>query len=262
MSQYSKTHEKQIRKLASKPNKESINSILKIVNADDPSERSLLVRYSVARKILQSFTKNKKLLDMMLPPRDLSNKVNKENTIRRDKKKRILIDERFVRKIMGYRNSENVFELCIFLLLITGRRTGEILNARFYNKRAGRDMYIDGVLKRSSKEAANGCHFPPLIRKTKALRLIKKFRKKLADRGKMNEKSFRRDLLRKTKKLLGANVYPHLLRGIYANYLYKFRNDENMKINSFIMEKLCHEGVTTSLNYTGFELLFDKDFVK
>ena len=62
-----------------------------------------------------------------------------------------------------------------------------------------------------------------------------------------------------TKKAIGPTWHAHMLRGVYAAYLFKFDNPENTKINTFIKNKLCHTTIDASLSYTGYTMDFDDD---
>jgi integrase len=258
--QFSRKDGQAIKALLTNPNASNVSKIKQIVESGDPSERSLLVRYSVARQMLSKHTLDKDLLNMLLPPRDISDKVAKENNIKRDDQKRINVTKHFIKKIIDLQNTNNLYELSLFLLLNTGRRTQELITGRFYSKRNDPLLYLDGVLKRS--HTPNGHGFPTLKKKTVVLRLIRKLQKTIKHKSDFNFDTYRRELLRYTKRILGSVVHPHMLRGIYANYLYKFRNTDNLKINSFIKSVLSHETVQASLSYTQFHLLFDDDFIK
>jgi len=225
------------------------------------SERSLLVRYSIVRSLLKKHTTDQKLLDMLLPPRDLSNRINKENHDRRDQAKRVTVHRAFIEKVLAFQHSDNLYDLCMVLLLITGRRTIEVLTAKIYAKGSANVLYIDGVVKRSDD---GRCKFPPLWSKAKTLKLLQKFRQKLKDKygPSFNRATFRRNLLSRIRSKLDAEAHPHMFRGIYANYLYKFRNQDQKKINTFLMDVLCHETVSTSMSYTGYDLQVDSDFIR
>ncbi len=261
-SQFSKEHWNVIKLLLrGKLTQKKVKSIRTVVEDGHPSERSLLVRYSIARKLLKSVTNNKKLLNIMLPPKEISDKVSSENAHTRDDKELINVDAGFIQKIMDYRDEDNIFKLSFFLLLITGRRVGEIVRSEFKSGQSSDYIRVNGLLKRSKKGVNDTCEFPPLINVKTTLILIKKFRKMYESAG-FSEASFRRELLRHCKKYLHKNAYPHMLRGIFCNYHYKFRNKERKKINTLIQDVLCHESISTSLNYTGYNLIFDKDIIK
>jgi integrase len=259
MTQFSKQHLAALEEIL---NKNPINTkkIISIVEANKPSDRSLLVRYSLARSMLREHTKNEKLLNDLLPPKEISDTVANESRIRRDTKKRIKVSDRFINTIMDFQGTENVYEQFLFLLFITGRRTGELITAKFSSKSKSKHITIKGVLKRRDTTAI--CSFEPLISKRKTLHYLKKLQRQLKSMHDYKEKTFRRMLNIHCKRLLGTNCNPHMLRGVYVTYLYEFRNDENLKINTFIMKHLCHEGINTSLSYTGYELLFKSDIIK
>lgn len=253
MEQFSKNDIKDLE--AAKGNAEKILSIVKRGN---PSDRSLIVRYSKARSYLAKYTKNKATLDKLLPPRELSKRVSEEDRRRRDNQTKITVTKTLVDKLFSLKVSNDLYSQCIHLLFVTGRRTAELINASF--TAAGEYINIDGVLKRS--DDGKNCKFRPILSVKETIAYVRKFQKQYKqtyDNG--DVALFRRSLNRHIKRILGRVVHPHMLRGIYVNYMYKFRNKENKKINTFIMDELCHETVTTSMNYTGYEIAFDEDVV-
>ena len=158
---------------------------------------------------------------------------------------------------MELRKSKNIFDIAIFLLFVSGRRTSELLSAKFINIKGSKDIGIKGILKRT--DGGNDCVFTPMINKTLFFKILKEFNKLLKF---TNLNTFQRTLNRKIKNILGDDIHPHVMRGMYALYMFEFRNNKNKKINTFIRDALCHQSINASLNYTGYKVRFDKDIVK
>lgn len=250
-----------------------VSEIKKEIYKGKPTERTVLVRYSAIKKIIYQdkkkhtvkSTKNiqckaQKILDKLQPDPNLINKIRKESEKKRDQKKKVIINQDIIEKIMSYENSDDIYENAIYLLLVTGRRIIELIESEFYlSKKKQYKNYIlaDGIKKR--KDDGNGCSFIPLVNNKKVMKKIKDFKNKI--KYKKNIESFKRLLLRKIKAKIDQNMKTHSLRGIYVMYLYKFRNEKNEKVNSFIMSNLCHQNIDSSLNYTGYELNFDEDII-
>jgi hypothetical protein len=263
LEQFSKTTTVEIERLAKsltpENEKDIFTQLLQIIHRKKYSVRTTLVRYSVMRQYMKLFTKNKTLLDTFIPPKEMSDKITAENIHRRDKRQVVQVSRKLIENILQLEDSRNMYDMCLYLLFVTGRRTREMTHSRYYNKAHHARMFIDGVLKRSDEGI--GCSFPTMVSKTKTLRKIRQFKKMLL-RNPMKPKNFSSNLLSRMHKVVSPYSNPHQLRAIYANYMYKFRNTDSLKINTFIMDVLCHESVTTSLSYTGYKLIFETDFVE
>lgn len=258
-NQFSASHQERLRTILSEPVSLSTAHMLRgVVNDGNFSERSLMVRYSIARSLLKQHTSDQALLDMLLPPRDVSDRINRENQERRDRKKRVTVERSFIDRVLALKDSTNMYDLCMLLLLITGRRTIEILDADIYSTGSPELLHIDGVVKRSDE---GNCVFPPLWSPSKTLKLLSRFRS-MIDRSTFNRATFRRNLLARIRSKVDTQAHPHMFRGIYANYLFKFRNPHHKKINTFLMDVLCHETISTSLSYTGYDVMVDIDYIK
>lgn len=236
---------------------ETLSKIKDIVLNDSPKNRTISTRYSIIKKQFKEITDDQDYLKLIRPEDSITKSLIELNAKIRDEQKQIIISEETINKLKGLENTDDVFELAIYLLFITGRRVSEILSSSFSNIKKSKNIKIDGVKKRT--DDGNDCEFPPLVSKTKFFKLYKKFMKILKFN---NKNTFHRTLNRKLKKILGKTYKPHHLRGIYVTYLFKFRNTENMKINTFIKENLCHQSTNSSLSYTGYRMDFNKDILK
>jgi integrase len=221
-----------------------------------PKDRTITWRYSMVKKYLREHIKDKDVLKKIKPPTELTEKVIKSNIEIRDSEKRLLIDEDLINKILSFENSKNCYEMYIYLLFISGRRLREITDAKFINIKSNNSIKIDGIKKQKEDQIHT---FKPLVSKTKFFRVYRKFNRICKN---SIIKNMSGNLQRIIKKKLGTNMKAHDLRKIYAVYSYKFRNDENLKINPFIKKLLNHTSTDASMSYTGIHINFDNDIVK
>lgn len=240
-----------------KNKKNTLKKIESLLLKDKPKPRTQTVRFSLVKKMFKNRSiTDKEFLKHIRPKQSITDAIVAENILVRDSQKLMTIKKEMIEKILSLGDSKNVHDLAIYLLFVSGRRTSEMLHAVFHNDKKNKLIRITGVLKRTDK---TDCVFPPLINKTKFFKIYKKFKKTLKY---SNQYTFQRTIHRKTTKLLG--VKPHALRGMYITYAFIFRNKSNLKINTFIKEKLCHQSINASLNYTQYKLDDDinSDFVK
>lgn len=225
--------------------KRILSSIHKLVMHNKPAPRTISSRYSTIKKKFKSKVKDPAFLKMIRPDPKITESIIKQNAEIRDKKKLINITPNVIKSILSFESSSNPYELGMYLLFVSGRRTSELLTAKFSSK--GNKVRIRGVRKRTDDI---DCYFEPLIRSRKFIMLYKKF----MNMHNISYKSFQRTLDHKIKRYYGPNYHAHMLRGMYAMYAYHFRNTEQLKINTFIRDKLCHQSINSSLNYTQYKI--------
>lgn len=247
-------------KLAKLSEKELLNQIKKIVYKNEPKDRTITWRYSVIKKFFKQYIKDGELLHKMRPKDDLTNKVIKENIERRDAEKRLIVNEDLIRKILSFQKSKDIYEMYIYLLLISGRRLRELTDCKFVNVKSSNLVVIEGIKKRRrSFSLGLKSMFKPLVSKTKFFRVYRKFHRIYKN---SNIKNISGNLQRIIKQKLGSDIKAHTLRKIYAVYSYKFRNINNEKINTFIKNALNHTTIDASISYTGVKFNFNKDIIK
>lgn len=233
-----------------------IKKITELVLADNPKPRTQSARFSRIKTLFNTISEDKNFLNKIKPDKKITEDIIKDNIKIRDDQKLINIDENLIRKIMNFQNSNDPEELAIYLLLVSGRRVAELLEAEFINRKKNKNVVIKGLKKRSDFIE---CEFIPLITKTKFFKHLKRFNllKKF-----INIDTFHRNLNNRVKNRLGEKYKPHVLRGIYATYSFKFRNKQKKTLNKFIMDALCHQSINSSLSYNQFDINFDKDIIK
>lgn len=256
--------EPEIKKIVNEYNEKEPSKTLKqirtLVYKNKPSNRTITWRYSAIKFKLKSISKMKKILNLIKPSDELTRKVIEANSKKRDNDKRLIVTSDFIKKIMSFEHSKNPYEMYIWLLLISGRRLHEILKSKFVNVPRQKTITMIGVTKKKSKNIDDIIiKFTPLVAKTRFFKVYKRLMKVYKY---SNIKNISYNLQINIKKKLGKEYKSHQLRGIYAMYLYTFRNKQNDKINTFIKNVLNHDSIDSSLSYTGITFDFNKDIIK
>ena len=232
--------------------KETLKKIKSVIMTGSPSDRTITVRYSIARNMFKDkHGAGNDIIKDIRPDPKLTEKVIKENIEIRDDRKMFEVNEELFKKILSLKSSTNVYDKFLYALIVSGRRTSELLDADFSSGK-GHLIKMDGLLKTRGDDKV--CEFAALITKTKFLKLIKNIKKEIKQR---RIRTFKKNLDNRINQLFNKVLNPHMLRAIYANYLFKFFNKENVEINPFIQKVLCHKTVNASLSYTGIKIAFE-----
>ena len=209
---------------------------------------SLTKKY-VSKKIKDNFFTNK-----IVAPKELTQKTFEIAAKRRMEKKIFEIKKQTLDKIFSFAKSDNVYEMLIYLLFVTGRRFKTILNNDIRNKKGTRHLEAK-LLKKRGVLTEKYYSFPVIGRKFEILKVIKRFRKKYTNL-RIKENSFNRRANIFIKLYLDDNkINLRLLRSLYALYLFKFKNKQRQTINAFVGTVLCHESDQCGIYYTGLEIL-------
>lgn len=243
--------------------KQILKEIKDAIYKGNPKERTITWRYSMVKRYLKTITKNQDFLNKVKPDDALTDRVVRLNLQKRDSEKRIVIDKEFINKIISFEKSKDIYEMYMYLLLISGRRLRELTEAKFTNVKSSNEVLICGIKKKGFSLGANVSAkaetFKPLVSKTKFFRVYRKFYRIYKN---SNIKNISGNLQRIIKQKLGKDFKAHDLRKIYAIYSYKFKNKKNLKINSFIKDVLNHTSIDSSISYTGIVIKFNKDIIK
>ena len=211
--------------------------------------------------MFKAVTDNAEFLNQIKPPKELQDIVFEDDKKVRDNRTRIAITQPIVEQIMSYAFSEDPAKLFIYLLFVSGRRTQELYSSKFVNIKQSKDIQLIGITKRRDVND-NTCMFTPLIAKTRFFQIYKKYRK--LRKVYSSQLTFQRHLDRLIKKEFPEHKFhPHVFRGMYVTYLFRFRNYQNLKINTFIKQHLHHQSINTSMNYTQYYVVpeFNKDII-
>lgn len=232
-------------------NKDKARSDIKeLLLSTAKTDRSLTVYYSYAKRVFKTKIQDQEFLKTIRPSERITSSVIQNNIKVRDSAKIVKIDREFIDKILEQKDSWNAHNLSIYLLFISGRRIGELLSSPMKLKK-GR-IFMNGKLKTRGK-VSKTCLFDTIGNPKEFIKLLTKFRSMIGNRS-----TFTTVLNRRVKKLLGNQYHTHMIRGIYASYLFKFHNNEDEKINTFIKNVLNHESIESSISYTGYSITFDK----
>jgi integrase len=147
----------------------------------------------------------------------------------------------------------SVPRVAIAMLVLSGRRTAEILNgkSRFEPGRTSQSAIFTGQLK---THMANSYEIPLLcsyVDFRDAYAYLKHFAPAI-DSSSVNSK-YASNLGYWSLRMFGKGVTPHDLRRLYATYVYEVYGyrDDRVSTNAVIKWLLGHSGLGTSLNYTG-----------
>lgn len=232
--------------------KRTLSKIKKLVLKDNPKPRTQTIRFSHIKKLFRDITKDEEWLREIRPDPKITTAVIQENNTVRDQRKLITVDKKTIDTLMGFADSSNVYDVAMYLLFVSGRRVSELNSAQFINAKGNQNIRIKGVKKRTDNIV---CEFSPLIRKSNFFKVLRKYRKM---RTLQKGETFHRALNRRIKQAFPDKQYkPHVLRGFYVTYAFKFRNKTDSKINTFIMNTLCHQSINASMNYTQYKLSED-----
>lgn len=153
----------------------------------------------------------------------------------------------------GSSSPESVPRVAIALLVVSGRRTAEILNCKsiFEPGRTTHSTIFTGQLK---TQLAQTYEIPLLCTYAdfRDAYAYVKHRAPLLESSAVNTK-YASNLGYWSGRLFGKGVTPHDLRRLYASYVYVAYgySEDRVSTNAVIKWLLGHSGLGTSLNYTG-----------
>lgn len=233
--------------------KETLVKIKKIILSGNPKKRTITVRYSVARNLFKAkYGSDDDIIKYIKPDDKITESVIHDNLETRDSRKLFEVSEELFSKILSLGKSTNIYDRFLYALLVSGRRTSELLDATFTSGH-GPLVKMDGILK--TRDVDKTCEFKVLTNKTKFLKRIKGIQKEIKQR---RIRTFKKNLDNRINTVFNKALNPHKLRAIYVNYLFKFFNKEDLQINPFIQNTLCHKTINASLSYTGVKIMFEK----
>lgn len=250
----SRKTENEIIALASELNRSNKQDILKKINAllnsKGFTDATLKVSFTNVKNIFKNFTKDKRFLNKIKAPDLLIKKVNDEGDDNRRNRTDFTITQKDLLKIKKLKNSDNIYDRAIYLLFVSGRRTVEIISAKF--TKIKNKIKVDGLVKRSKhKRTEDNSNIDTIISQNEFIKLVNKFQNDIEKQA-IKSNSFNRSLNRRIKSEIGPMWKPHGLRGAYALYMYKFKNPDKLNKNGFITKVLNHQSDNSSLSYIGF----------
>lgn len=232
-------------------NKQAIELLEKLINSQKITDRTKTVHYSLLKRKFRELGASEEFLEQFRPPEKLINDVLASNKKSLENKKEITITKSQIKKIIDLKKSKDPLNVALYLLLVSGRRTHELLNAEFTLCSKKGYLKIIGLSKTKSQKDI--CIFPLLCPIKRFFRLLKYFKE-----SNPNPKSLTILLNLRIKGIVSQDWYVHMLRGIYALINYQINNPENLKLNSYVQSVLCHTTIEASIPYIKYNLSNDE----
>lgn len=232
-----------------------INKAMINPNLTEAKQSTVVSRISKIKKYIRDTYPEipKDILYDIKAPLDLIENVSKKADEKRSARANVDIDKSTISMLKSLHNSDNFLEQIIYVLFITGRRINEIINDIPIKKTPRKNTIIFQYLSKQKIPKESEVFVIPGVSVQTIIKLIKKIR----DTSKVLKLSVNQLTKRVHRILRGIKpgLTPHMLRGIYAVYNYKFHNKLNQNKNGFIQSILNHDSQESSLNYINYELV-------
>ena len=243
------------------PEIEQLNEFLNDLIVKDPinpTNKTVLTRYSKVKNFLREKYGNELTeaeIKLIKPPADIVNAVLNADSKLKETKTNIKFNQELIDTILSYKDSNNIYELFIFLQFISGRRISEIKEFE-HMIRLFKNNQNSVKMKLAKKKSDNKFDIVKLIPNTiepaEFKKKVSKLRNIISD---IETADFNKRLNRKIKKLLGKYT-SHSLRGMYGTYMFHKHNKENLNINAYLMNILNHNDIDSSVSYSNY--IFEK----
>ena len=224
------------------------------INNDNPKPKTIATRYSLTKNFLrENYPEiNDKQLKLIKPPDEITNSIIQKDLEIKSNKKNTTFNKELVDKILDFKNTEDIYELAIYLQFISGRRADEIKDKE-YKSRIGKDKKLKMLLSKKNGKNEKKYYEIRLIPDTLSPEQFKNglniVRQNFQHIG---SNDYIKRLNRKIKKLVRHDLTSHNLRGMYASYMFNEHNTDNQNINGFIEKVLNHDSSGSSLNYSNY----------
>ena len=230
--------------------KNLLDNIKEIVNTGTKNNATVVSRYSLVKKYIKTNYPDKftiEIIDSIKPDINISDEVFKKATDARINKKSFTFTDSDIEKLYSLVLSNNIYDIIIYCLFVSGRRIGEILNGVYTTiKRKPNYTHFMGMSKLKNKEDT-GHNILLLDRCTNFKKLIKIIQDKY--KGKSIQDITKRTNTR-LKKLFGPSYHNHILRAIYGVYSHHKVDNQKTNINGWLTKILNHYDSNSSLNYS------------
>mgnify|MGYP003652692208 CR=1 FL=1 len=243
------------------PEIEELNEFLNELIVKDPinpTNKTILTRYSKVKAFLRD-EYGKELTEAEIkqirPPADIVNAVLNSDSKLKESKTNIKFSQELINQILSYKDSNNIYELFIFLQLISGRRVSEI--KEFSNQIKLFKNNENKIKMKLNKKKTDKYDIIRLIPETltpaEFKKKVSKLRNIIED---IETADWTKRLNRKIKKLLNKEYTSHSIRGMYGTYMFSKYNKENLNINAYLMNILNHNDIDSSISYSNY--IFEK----
>lgn len=241
-------------KLTETNKEQTLKTIKEKIESQGYSNRSLTINYSLIKKIFKDYTTDQTFLSKIKPDDEITKSVIKENQEVKETRPMKPVNKDIIETLKTYKKSDKLHPLLTWLLFVSGRRISEILEGTFFTKPRNKNLFFKGIKKKKTDDDET---YELKLISTKTA-FLKNYKKMLKLKGNRSNETVIRQNSRFIKKNLGEDFNNHSLRGIYANYLFKFNNPDELRFNTFIKNVLKHDIVETSLNYSGYNIKQNK----
>ena len=221
---------------------------------DNPKAKTIATRYSLTKNFIRDNYPEitEKQLKLIKPDDSITNGIIQKDLEIKSNKKNIKFDDILVDKILDFKNTDDLYELAIYLQFISGRRADELKDAE-YKMRVGKDNKLKMLLSKKNKDKKNKYFpiqiIPDTITPQQFKQSVNVLRQNMSHIG---SNDYIKRLNRKIKKLIRSDLTSHNLRGMYATYMFNEHNPDNQNINGYISKILNHDSDNSSLNYSNY----------
>jgi len=223
------------------------------INNDNPKPKTIATRYSLTKNFIRDNYDEitDKQLKRIKPPDEITNSIIQKDLEIKSNKKNHTFNKELVNKILDFKDTDDMYELAIYLQFISGRRADEIKD-KDYRAKIWKEK-LKMLLSKKNGKNENKYYEIKLIPNTLS---PEKFKNGLnivrQNFQHIGSNDYIKRLNRKIKKLVRGDLTSHNLRGMYANYMFNEHNHDNQNINGFIEKVLNHDSSGSSLNYSNY----------
>ena len=224
------------------------------INNDNPRPKTIATRYSLTKNFIRdNYPKiTDKQLKVIKPPDELTAQIIQKDLEIKSNKKNHTFNKELVNKILEFKDTDDIYELAIYLQFISGRRADEIKDKE-YKSRIGKDKKLKMLLSKKNGKNQNKYYeirlIPDTISPEKFKNGLNVVRQNFQHIG---SNDYIKRLNRKIKKLVRDDLTSHNLRGMYATFMFNEYNPDNQNINGYIEKILNHDSSGSSLNYSNY----------
>lgn len=221
---------------------------------DNPKPKTIATRYSHTKNFLRDNYPeiSDKQLKLIKPDDEITNGIIQKDLEIKSNKKNIKFNKELVDKILDFKNTDEIYELAMYLQFISGRRADEIKDKE-YLLRLGKDKKLKMLLSKKNGKNQNKYYEITLIPDTLTPEQFKNALKMVRQNfSHIGSNDYIKRLNRKIKKNIRNDLTSHNLRGMYATYMFNNHNTNNQNINGYIEKILNHDSSGSSLNYSNY----------
>jgi len=238
-----------------------------VINKDNPTIRTISNRYSLIKKnIKENFDGfDEKFIQSIKPPEEITKKILADDMEMRSLKSNFVFNQKIVDDILLLQDSNDLYNIGIYLQFISGRRASEIYqHINEHDKiKVDRIKNKPTLIKFSTLHKKNNNKFEviELIPNTLDSNQFKTLYNKLNKELNISTQDYINRINLKLKNMFPkiSNMSSHKLRGMYARYMYETNNKEDQNINGYITKILNHGSPESSLSYSNYKFIPNKE---